>query len=111
MQAKTRVVLVCTAHTNTQGDAGLMEQFLHDPEQPDNLLKGPWLEIKLLFRTASSTVESPLSHVELSFAPYMHQQRLTDLNERALFHVAATRAVRYLYISSHGTPSAYLKAQ
>ena len=88
-----------------------MEQFLHDPEQPDNLLKGPWLEIKLLFRTASSTVESPLSHVELSFAPYMHQQRLTDLNERALFHVAATRAVRYLYISSHGTPSTYLKAQ
>lgn len=39
------------------------------------------------------------------------EQRLTDLNERALFHVAATRAVRYLYISSHGTPSAYLKTQ
>lgn len=37
------------------------------------------------------------------------EQRLTDINERALFHVAATRAVRYLYISSHGTPSEYLK--
>lgn len=37
------------------------------------------------------------------------EQRLTDLNERALFHVAATRAVRYLYISSHGVPSEYLK--
>ena len=37
------------------------------------------------------------------------EQRLTDLNERALFHVAATRAVRYLYISSHGTPSEYLQ--
>lgn len=37
------------------------------------------------------------------------EQRLTDLNERALFHVAATRAIRYLYISSHGTPSEYLK--
>ncbi len=36
------------------------------------------------------------------------EQRLTDLNERALFHVAATRAVRYLYISSHGVPSEYL---
>ena len=35
------------------------------------------------------------------------EQRLTDLNERALFHVAATRAVRYLYISSHGVPSQY----
>ena len=37
------------------------------------------------------------------------EKRLTDLNERALFHVAATRAVRYLYISSYGAPSEYLK--
>lgn len=37
------------------------------------------------------------------------EQRLTDINERALFHVAATRAVRYLYISSYGTPSEYLE--
>ncbi len=29
---------------------GLIEQFLHDPEHPENLLKGPWLEIKLPFR-------------------------------------------------------------
>ena len=36
------------------------------------------------------------------------EQRLTDINERALFHVAATRAVRYLYISSYGIPSEYL---
>ena len=28
----------------------------------------------------------------------------------ALFHVAATRAVRYLYISSHGAASEYLRA-
>src|SRR5690554_6178989 len=58
-----------------QGDAGLMEQFLHDPQQPDNLLKGPWLEIKLPFRTAASSIESPLTYVQLGFAPYMHQQR------------------------------------
>lgn len=38
------------------------------------------------------------------------EQRLTDINERALFHVAATRAVRYLYISSYGTPSEYLNS-
>ena len=36
------------------------------------------------------------------------EQRLTDLNERALFHVAATRAVRHLYISSYGSPSEYI---
>lgn len=38
------------------------------------------------------------------------EQRLTDINERALFHVAATRAVRYLYISSYGIPSEYLES-
>lgn len=64
-----------TAGFKGEGDLGLMEQFLHDPAKTDNLLKGPWLEIKLPFRTASSAVESPLSHVQLGFAPYMHQQR------------------------------------
>lgn len=64
-----------TAGFQGQGDAGLMEQFLHDPQQPDNLLKGPWLEIKLPFRTAASSIESPLTYVQLGFAPYMHQQR------------------------------------
>lgn len=64
-----------TAGFQGQDDAGLMEQFLRDSERPDNLLKGPWLEIKLPFRTASSTTESPLTHVQLGFPPYMHQQR------------------------------------
>lgn len=64
-----------TAGFQGQGDEGLMEQFLRDSERPDNLLKGPWLEIKLPFRTASSTTESPLTHVQLGFPPYMHQQR------------------------------------
>ena len=64
-----------TAGFKGEGDIGLMEQFLHDPAKTDNLLKGPWLEIKLPFRTASSTAVSPLSHVQLGFAPYMHQQR------------------------------------
>ena len=64
-----------TAGFKGEGDIGLMEQFLHDPATTDNLLKGPWLEIKLPFRTASSATESPLTHVQLGFAPYMHQQR------------------------------------
>lgn len=37
------------------------------------------------------------------------ERRLLDLNERALFHVAATRAVKHLLISSHGQPSPYLQ--
>ena len=36
------------------------------------------------------------------------EQRLLDLNERALFHVAATRAVRHLLVSCHGAPSKLL---
>lgn len=64
-----------TAGFQGADDNGLMEQFLQDAEQPDNLLKGPWLEIKLPFRTASSAMQSPLTHVQLGFAPYMHQHR------------------------------------
>lgn len=64
-----------TAGFQGAGEMGLMEQFLQDAERPDNLLKGPWLEVKLPFRTASSALESPLSHVQLGFAPYMHQHR------------------------------------
>ena len=66
---------VSTAGFKGEDDTGLIEQFLHDPAKTDNLLKGPWLEIKLPFRTASSATESPLSHIQLGFTPYMHQQR------------------------------------
>lgn len=37
------------------------------------------------------------------------EARLCDVNERALFHVSATRAIRHLAITSHGVPSSYLK--
>ena len=33
------------------------------------------------------------------------ERRSSELNERALFHVAASRAIRRLYVSSSGTPS------
>lgn len=36
------------------------------------------------------------------------EAKLRDVNERALFHVAATRAIRYLVITAHGTPSIYI---
>ncbi|WP_435980443.1 DEAD/DEAH box helicase [Psychrobacter sp. DM4] len=64
-----------TAGFQGHGEQGLMEQFLRDPNRPNNLLKGPWLEVKLPFRTASHSAESPLTEVKLGFAPYMHQQR------------------------------------
>ena len=36
------------------------------------------------------------------------EARLRDLNERALFHVACSRAVKKLFVSSSGTISSYL---
>ena len=35
------------------------------------------------------------------------EQNLLEASERALFHVAATRAVRHLFLSSHGRASRY----
>lgn len=64
-----------TAGFQGHGEQGFMEQFLRDPNRPNNLLKGPWLEVKLPFRTASHSADSPLTQVKLGFAPYMHQQR------------------------------------
>lgn len=46
--------LMSTTGFKGEGEMGLMEQFLCDPAKTDNLLKGPWLAIKLPFRTASS---------------------------------------------------------
>lgn len=77
-----------TAGFQGQDDIGMMERFLHDPEHPDNLLKGPWLEVKLPFRTALSATESPLTHVQLGFAPYMHQQR--SFERLAIMHPQST---------------------
>ena len=64
-----------TAGFQGQGDHGLMGQFLRDPNRPNSLLKGPLLEVKLPFQTASHLAESPLTHVKLGFVPYMHKQR------------------------------------
>ncbi|MCG5502011.1 3'-5' exonuclease [Ectothiorhodospira lacustris] len=36
------------------------------------------------------------------------EQRASELTERALFHVAATRAIRQLFVSCSGVPSPFL---
>lgn len=36
------------------------------------------------------------------------EQRLHELNERALLHVAATRVAKYLFVSSYGERSGFL---
>ncbi len=65
---------VTTAGFLGKNDEGLIEQFLLGEGAEGNLLKGPWLEVKLPFRTALGNA-SPLSKIQLGFAPYMHQQR------------------------------------
>ncbi|MGA4641085.1 3'-5' exonuclease [Stutzerimonas stutzeri] len=65
------------------------------------------LEFKAVFMAGINDGVVPLSKaVQATDDPVEH--RLRDLNERALFHVAATRAVRHLLISYNGRPSEYL---
>lgn len=63
---------VTTAGLNQGNHDSLISNFL---AQPHNLLQGPWLEIKLPFRTwqAESNEPLPFSHVKLSYPPYQHQ--------------------------------------
>jgi len=65
------------------------------------------LEFRCVMMAGINRGVVPLS-IAMKASQDVVEQRLTDINERALFHVAATRAVRYLYISSHGVPSEYL---
>ncbi|MGE0367263.1 MAG: UvrD-helicase domain-containing protein [Phycisphaerales bacterium] len=65
------------------------------------------LEFKVVLMAGINQGVVPLSKViEATDDPV--ERRLRDVNERALFHVAATRAVRYLLVSCSGTPSEYL---
>ncbi len=67
------------------------------------------LEFKAVFMAGVNDGVVPLDKVIMATDDPV-EQRLRDLNERALFHVAATRAVRYLFISSFGKESRFLKA-
>lgn len=65
------------------------------------------LEFKAVFMAGINSGVVPLIRaVEASDDPV--ERRLKDINERALFHVAATRAIRYLFVSCNGIPSPYL---
>jgi superfamily I DNA/RNA helicase len=65
------------------------------------------LEFKAVLMAGISQGVVPLKRVVDATSDAV-EQRLRDLNERALFHVAATRAVKYLLVSCVATPSEYL---
>ncbi|WP_444913318.1 UvrD-helicase domain-containing protein [Microbulbifer sp. PAAF003] len=66
------------------------------------------LEFRYVFILAANKGVIPLKFATGSSDDPVEMRQL-DLNERALLHVAATRAIRELYISAHGTPSPYFK--
>lgn len=65
------------------------------------------LEFKAVFMAGINEGVVPLKKVVDATSDAV-EQRLRDLNERALFHVAATRAVKYLFVSCVAMPSEYL---
>lgn len=65
------------------------------------------LEFKAVFMAGISDGMIPLKMKYLETQDPVEEQ-LRDVNERALFHVAATRAIKNLFISCHGSPSSYI---
>jgi superfamily I DNA/RNA helicase len=65
------------------------------------------LEFKAVFMAGINDGVVPLDKV-ISATDDPVEIRLRDLNERALFHVAATRAVRNLFISYYGLKSRFI---
>lgn len=65
------------------------------------------LEFRYVFILAANDGVIPLKYATSSSDDPVEMRQL-DLNERALLHVAATRAIRKLYISAHGKASPYL---
>ena len=65
---------VTTAGMNHGSHDSLMRQFLANQR---NLLQGPWLEVKLPFRTWQPVnhQQSPLQNIKLGFPPYLHQHK------------------------------------
>lgn len=69
----------------------LIDDFL---EEKGNLSKGPWLEVKLPFRTADADTTLPFSRYTISFQPYQHQlkafQRLSGSAARSTIVATGT---------------------
>jgi superfamily I DNA/RNA helicase len=65
------------------------------------------LEFKAIFMAGIKDSIVPLRSKTLETSDPV-EEHLRDVNERALFHVAATRAVQHLFVSCHGRPSIYL---
>ena len=68
--------------------------------------RGKGLEFKAVFMVAINDGIVPLNLGTVTKG--LTETTLRNQSEKALFHVAATRAIKYLSISSHGKASRYL---
>jgi mRNA-degrading endonuclease RelE of RelBE toxin-antitoxin system len=66
------------------------------------------LEFRYVFIAGVNAGIVPLE-IAINSTDDVLEKRARDLNERALIHVAATRAINQLYISCYGDPSLYLE--
>lgn len=111
-----RITRSCNRYRKAVEKAGFPTRMLSRRQVDDRNAEGvrfatmhrvKGLEFRVIFMADISAGIVPLN-VALEASQDVVEKRLTELNERALFHVAATRAVRHLFISSNGTPSEYL---
>lgn len=72
-----------------------------------NMHRVKGLEFKIVFLVGVCEGTVPLAAAIRTQDPI--ELRAKDLNERALLHVAATRAVQSLYVTWYGQPSSYLR--
>lgn len=73
-----------------------------------NMHRVKGLEFKVVFLVAVQEGTIPLE-LAISGTQDPVEKRARELNERALLHVAATRAVSSLYITRHGLPCVFIK--
>jgi len=107
----------CHSYKSSLEKAGIATRMLSRQQIDDRRVEGvriatmhrvKGLEFRIIFMADISDGIVPL-RIALDASQDIVEKRLTELNERALFHVAATRAVRQLFISSYGKPSEYLR--
>src|SRR5690606_20569179 len=72
-----------------------------------NMHRVKGLEFRVVFLVSINRGVMPLD-VAVNSTEDPVEKRMRDLSERALLHVAGTRAINGLYVSWWGTPSEYI---
>ncbi|MGI6408865.1 MAG: UvrD-helicase domain-containing protein [Thiopseudomonas sp.] len=98
-QAGLKTWRLTRQHVDNRSQQGIRLATMHR-------VKG--LEFHAVFIVAVNEGVVPLT-AALTHTEDKVEQRMSELNERALFHVAATRAVHHLFVSGYGVKSSFLQ--